>query len=166
MERSQLLAIARANVIRLRIEHNLQWKEIARRAEVSEDSLNNLSRGKPVSDLVLARVAQVFGLELEQLFYNPPDDEGAPEKGGIGEEDWRATFREIERYVRSITDPERRAAVALYLRSVALGEVEDFERDVERGLDRRAGPGGRAGGAPGKPGAGTQRPGRGKGPEG
>ncbi len=62
-----MLAIARKNVIRLRIKRNLQWKEIAKQADVSEDVLNNLSRGRPVSDLVLARVATVLGTDLEQL---------------------------------------------------------------------------------------------------
>ncbi len=146
-----MLAIARANVIRLRIRHNLQWKEIARRAEVSYSAVVNLSRGKPVSDLVLARVATVLGTDLEYLFYNVPDEQApAPV---TPHEDWQATIREVERYVRSITDPERRAAVALHLRSVALGKVEEFERDS----DRRASPGGHPGGAAGKP-----RPGGGR----
>jgi transcriptional regulator with XRE-family HTH domain len=139
-----LLAVARENVARLRIKRNLRWKEIAKRADLSEDVLNNLSRGRPVSDLVLARVAEVLGTDLEHLFYNTPDEPETAQPQGEG--DWQGAIREVERYVRSITDPERRAAVALRLRAVALGEVEEFERD----LNRRASPGGHPGGAPGK----------------
>ena len=139
-----MLAIARRNVNRLRMDRRLRWRELAGMAGVSEASLYNLNRGKPVSDLVLASVAQAFGMELEHLFYNTPDEPETAQPQGEG--DWQGAIREVERYVRSITDPERRDAVALRLRAVALGEVEAFERD----LDRRASPGGHPGGAPGK----------------
>ena len=112
LERPELLARARANVNRLRYQRNLRWRELAARADVSEASLYNLSRGQPVSDLVLAQVAQVFGLELEQLFYNPPDEK-RPESYPSETDDWQATVRDVERYVRSITDPVQRAQAAL-----------------------------------------------------
>lgn len=104
----------------------------------------NLNLPASVSDLTLAQVVQVFGLGLGHLFYNAPN-EPAPTQPEAGE-DWRGAIREVERYIRSITDPERRAAVALRLRAAALGEVEEFERDS----DRRASAGGRSGGASGK----------------
>ena len=112
MERPEQLSIARARINRLRMSHRLRWRDLAERAGVSEASLYNLSRGQPVSDLVLAQVAQVFGLELEQLFYNPPDEK-RPESYPSETDDWQATVRDVERYVRSITDPVQRAQAAL-----------------------------------------------------
>ena len=144
LERSEKIVIAQRNVNRLRMRAGLQWGELAKKAGVSVHTLYKLNRLASVSDLTLAQVAQVFGLDLEHLFYNTPDEPETAQPQGEG--DWQGAIREVERYVRSITDPERRDAVALRLRAVALGEVEAFERD----LDRRAGPGGHPGGAPGK----------------
>lgn len=99
----------------------------------------------------MSAIATVLGVSVEHLFYNAPDEPAAtePEEG----EDWRAAIREVERYVRSITDPERRAAVALRLRAVALGEVEEFERE----FDRRSSPGRHPGGTASKPKPGGKR---------
>lgn len=131
LERPELLARARANVNRLRYQRNLRWRELAARADVSENALHNLNRGRPVSDLVLARVALVFGLELEQLFYNQPDEKRS-DAFHDETDDWQATVRDVERYVRSITDPVQRAQAARHLLAVARGEVEAFERGAER----------------------------------
>ena len=104
----------------------------------------NLNLPASVSDVMLAQVVQVIGLGLGHLFYNAPD-KPEPTQSEAGE-DWRGAIREVERNVRFITDPGRPADVALQVRAVALGEVEDFERDS----DRRASPGGHPNGAAGK----------------
>ncbi len=142
-----MLAIARANVIRLRIKHNLQWKEIARRAEVSYSAVVNLSRGKPVSDLVLARVAEVLGTDLEHLFYNALDENATPAAGADEEAKARA-LREINELLSQLDDPEDLAAAA----NVILSALRAYNDNVERKRAgppgaRKSGPGAAAGGA-------------------
>lgn len=147
LERPELLAIARANVIRLRFKKNLRWKEIAKLADVSETTLNNLSRGKPVSDLVLARVAEVLGTDLEHLFYNTPDENATPAAGADEEAKARA-LREIDELLSQLDDPEDLAAAA----NVILSALRAYNDNVERKRAgppgaRKSGPGAAAGGA-------------------
>lgn len=93
------------------------------------------------SDLTLALGVQVVDSYLGHLFYNAADELVAAQAAM----DWWGSILELERYVWSLTDPERREAVGIKLRVVALGEIQEFERD----LDRREGAGGHPEGAPG-----------------
>lgn len=113
---------------------------LADAANVGYGTLNNWLGGRQnMGTNSLESIAKVLGVTIEQMFYNGPDD---PEPETIPEE-WQTAVREIERFVRSITDPVRRESVAMRLRAVALGEVEAFERDETR----RAGAGRHSGGA-------------------
>lgn len=140
--------MARANVramLRNRRPARGGQKWLAHEANIGYNTLNHWLGGhQDMGAQTLSAIAKVFGVSVEHLFYNTPDEPETAQPQGEG--DWQGAIREVERYVRSITDPERRDAVALRLRAVALGEVEAFERD----LDRRASPGGHPGGAPGK----------------
>ena len=129
LERPELLAIARKNVNRLRMDRRLRWRELAGMAGVSEASLYNLNRGKPVSDLVLAGVAQAFGTDLEHLFYNAPDEPAQTEPQAP--EDWREQLREIERNIRSIEDPIERLDTIRRLLAVTREYVGAYERRIE-----------------------------------
>lgn len=142
-----MLAIARKNVNRLRMDRRLRWRELAGIAGVSEASLYNLNRGKPVSDLVLAQVAQAFGMDLEHLFYNTPDENATPAAGADEEAKARA-LREIDELLSQLDDPEDLAAAA----NVILSALRAYNDNVERKRAgppgaRKSGPGAAAGGA-------------------
>lgn len=100
---------------------------------------NSLACG---SDLTPALGVHVIDSDLGHLFYNAAEELVASQAGA----DWWSSILERERYVWSLTDPERREAVGIKLRVVALGEIQEFERD----LDRREGAGGHPEGAPGE----------------
>lgn len=128
-------------------------KQLAEMANVGYTTISHWLGGRHRLGMEsLAQIAAALDLEVEQLFYNPPDEaEPEPHNDSKAEEDWRETVREVERYVRSIQDPERRLAVALRIRAVALGEVKDYERDAEREVERRLGIDGHSAGAGAKP---------------
>lgn len=136
-------AVARENVRRLLFEQAMTAKRLAEQTGISPSTIYNWLRDSAPENLgraSLAKVGDVFGLTVEQLFYNEPHEQaGAPPQAP---EDWREQIREIERYVRSIEDPLERLATVRRLLSIARTDVEVYERSLERGAGARtAGPG-------------------------
>jgi putative transcriptional regulator len=65
------------NIRRLRFEHGeMTQAELARRADVSRQTINAMEAGDYNPSLMLAlRIARIFGVPVEDVFcYEPPDD--------------------------------------------------------------------------------------------
>lgn len=149
--------MARANVramLRSRRPARGAQKWLVDEANIGYNTLSNWLNGRQnMGAQTLGAIAKVFGVSVEHLFYNAPDEKAGAVVPPPGQEDWRESIREIERYVRSIEDPIERLATVRRLLAIARANVEDYER----GVDRAAAPGrAEAGDAP-APGV---RPGR------
>lgn len=69
------------DVRRLRTEHGWTQVQLAETLEVSRQTVNALETGKYDPSLPLAfRIAQIFGMPLESIFF--PGDDDAPPTGG------------------------------------------------------------------------------------
>jgi len=151
---------ARAKVralLRLRRPAKGAQKWLAEAANVGYGTINNWLGGRQnMGSESLGAIAKVLGVSVEHLFYNAPDEKAGAVVPPPGQEDWRESIREIERYVRSIEDPIERLATVRRLLAIARANVEGYER----GGDRAAAPGrAEAGDAP-APGVRAGRAGR------
>lgn len=152
--------VARANVramLRNRRPARGGQKWLAHEANIGYNTLNHWLGGhQDMGAQTLGAIAKVFGVSVEHLFYNAPDEKAGAVVPPPGQEDWRESIREIERYVRSIEDPIERLATVRRLLAIARANVEDYER----GVDRASAPGrAQAGDAP-APGVRPSRAGR------
>jgi transcriptional regulator with XRE-family HTH domain len=123
-------AIVAKNVTRLRLHRSWTKRELGRVAAVSEEVIALIENGKSVRDSSLSKVAKALGVEIEHLFLPAVESEYGQATQDI--EEWETNIQTVNRYLRSITDPERRLRETRRLLALAEVAVREFEDDVNK----------------------------------